>query len=128
MVPPRFNQFDGLDHDYRCCDLRNASSDLNAHRWMHDLLQATQHRGVTEHNVPQTRPIDLAVGANHAGAKGRHDLIVDLTPTLHNQVSGLVGVNHRRPQFCQHGGDGAFAGSNVAGQADEVPLRRVLTS
>jgi hypothetical protein len=66
-------------------------------------------------DLSQFFPVDGTVLAKHFAAKGRNNVLPSLLAWLYDFPRELVGINNLRPEFAQHGGRSAFAGSDSAG-------------
>ena len=85
---------------------------------MHDALQPPERVRVREHEVPERAPVDRA--AADRARKGRIDGRHGRPAGGHHAVHGGIGVEHGAPRLAQHGGGGALAHADGAGEADHA--------
>src|SRR5580700_11262919 len=86
---------------------------------MRDLLEVAACRRIREHDLAQACAVERAVGLDHIPAKPCRNLVQGGLAGAHRLTGKLVGVDHDSPTLLEHPVDGALAGCDSPGKADQ---------
>jgi hypothetical protein len=101
-------------------EVREPPLNLHAHGWMHNSFQTIQCLRVGKNPRAELAPVYLAIGAQDVGPELGDDGSMDRRALTLQVTHERVGVNDLRAQCAQYLPGQAFAGGNVAGEADQV--------
>src|ERR1700688_266374 len=85
---------------------------------MHDGIHAVKLGAVREDNGAELGAVDVASSAGDRRAKLAEDFVVSGLTRLDQLVRQGVRVEDGENEFAEHGGDGAFAAGDAAGEAE----------
>ncbi len=85
---------------------------------MDDGVEAVELGAIVENDGAEFCAVNTAIGGEHPLAEFVEDLVVCRLAWFDELVSQGVGVEDGETHFAEHGGDGAFAAGDAAGEAE----------
>ena len=85
---------------------------------MHDRVEPLERGGIAEDDRPELLAIDGAIVRENSLAERGDHIRIGGTVRRVNRMTDFVGVDYRRAQFREHRGDGTFARTDSAHQAN----------
>src|SRR5207302_9678366 len=76
----------------------------------------------------QPGTVEGAVGLDHPGSEGRHDVLQRRLAWSHHLPRQLVGVDHLGAEFLEDPGHGRLARTDAAGEPDDAHHSRIICS
>jgi len=112
----RFDE-DGVADAAAPPDLELAKDDFGDAR-VHDGVEAVQLGTIREDHGTEFRPIDAAGRIGDRRPKFLEDFGVGRLAGFDQLVGKGICIKHCKPHFAEHGGNGAFAAGDAAGEAE----------